>query len=61
MPFPEGRWVEVLNTNDEKYGGDGKYLNKNETFAGMGLDDNNSIKIPVNIGKFSTVYFKRAG
>lgn len=61
MPFPEGRWVEVLNTNSKKYGGDGKYLNKNEAFAGMGLDDNNSIKIPVNIGKFSTVYFKRAG
>lgn len=60
MPFPEGRWIEVLNTDDTKYGGKGKYLNKSEIFAGVGLDDNN-IKLPVSLGSFSTVYFKRIG
>lgn len=60
MPFPEGRWIEVLNTDYAKYGGKGKYLNKDEIFAGTGLDDSN-MKLPVNLGRFSTIYFKRVG
>ena len=28
IPFPEGKWVEVLNTDDVKYGGKRKIFNK---------------------------------
>lgn len=59
MPFPEGKWVEVLNTDDSKYGGDGKYLNRNKIFKGSGLYDEN--KPFVNFAEFSTVYFKKVG
>lgn len=56
IEFPKGRWVEVLNTNDEKYGGNSKYLNQNEVFHGDGRT-----KRPINLGRYSTIYFKRIG
>ncbi len=59
MPFPYGRWEEVLNTDDIKYGGCGKYLNDGEIFEGSGL--NQDEKLPVNLAEFSTIYFKRVG
>jgi len=60
MPFPKGEWVEVLNTDDVKYGGFGKYLNKGETFKGYGLYDDVG-KTPIRLSGYSTVYFKRVG
>lgn len=48
--FPQGKWQEVLNTDSEQFGGEGKL--KNETVTGGG---NCSIKLP----KSSTVIFKK--
>ena len=58
IPFPEGKWIEVLNTEDEKYGGCGRYSNEKSIFCGYGLDDN-AIKAPIKMGSFSTIYFKK--
>lgn len=50
--FPEGKWQEVLNSNNKLYGGDGKGLNKgNITGGGQG------IYLPCE----SVVIFKRIG
>lgn len=51
--FPEGKWVEILNTNDDKYGGDGKHTNNKPLVR----DENN--QCPINLGRYSTVIFKR--
>lgn len=32
--LPEGKWQEVINSNDQKYGGDGKNLNTGKTMIG---------------------------
>ena len=55
MKFPKGKWVEVLNTDDEKYGGSGYYKNLNE----INSDGNSSV--PVKIAGKSTLIFKRVG
>ncbi len=56
--FPKGKWVEVLNTDDAKYGGTGRCLNKNyiECFE---IGDNENYKVPVRLKEMSTVYFKK--
>ena len=55
IPFPQGRWVEVLNTDDEKYGGSSNFLNEDDDpFYSEG-----QTKHPINLGKYSTLYFKR--
>lgn len=51
--FPEGKWVEILNTNDEKYGGNGKFMN-NEPLV---RNENN--ECPISMDNHSTVIFKR--
>lgn len=56
--FPKGKWVEVLNTNDTKYGGTGKCLNK-DYIEGFGIDDNKEHKASVKLKEMSTVYFKK--
>lgn len=53
--FPEGIWVEVLNTNDVKYGGNGKYMN--EQF----LSRNENNQCHINLNASSTAIFKRVG
>lgn len=58
LQFPKGEWEEILNTDDVKYGGYNKHLNKGEIFKGEGLNENDP-KIPINLGEFSTVYFKK--
>ncbi len=58
MPFPEGEWVEILNTDDEKYTGSGEYLNKNRVIKGFGISDEEHKK-PIRLKGFSTIYFKR--
>ena len=55
IPFPQGRWVEVLNTDNEKYGGSSNFLNEDDDpFYSEG-----QTKHPINLGKYSTLYFKR--
>jgi len=49
--FPEGNWVEVLNSNDKKYGGDGQNMNTNRTVKRSDA----AIEIPAN----SIVILKR--
>ena len=58
LQFPKGEWEEVLNTDNIKYGGYNKHLNEDKIFKGEGLNENDP-KIPINLGEFSTVYFKR--
>ena len=52
--FPPGKWVEVLNTNAEKYGGSGKYTNENNVFESDGTYGHS-----INVGAFSTLIFKK--
>ncbi len=56
ITFPEGEWIEVLNTDDIKYQGTSRHANKDEIIQG----DGHSIK-PINIGGYSTIYFKKVG
>lgn len=55
LKFPKGQWVEILNTNDEKYGGNSEYLNKNQVISGNGYSDK-----PLNMAEHSVIFFKRA-
>ena len=48
--FPEGIWREVLNTDNEEFGGSGEFKN-NKVFGGG--------TTPINLPKASTVIFKR--
>lgn len=54
IQFPEGKWVEILNTDDEKYGGTNRHLNKDEVIEGDGRTNR-----PISIAGCSSVYFKR--
>ncbi len=53
IKFPKGTWVEVLNTNDSKYGGDDRHKNT-EPINGDGCTNR-----PINLSRYSTIYFKR--
>jgi 1,4-alpha-glucan branching enzyme len=50
--FPKGKWVEILNTDDKKYGGVG-YVNHKL------INANGNSDIPINVGKYSTLIFKK--
>ena len=53
IKFPAGEWVEVLNTDDRKYGGTGNFINSN-TISSDGVNN-----IPIKLAGESTVIFKR--
>ncbi len=53
IKFPEGEWVEILNTDDKKYGGSGNY-NNNSHISSNGRDN-----VPISIAGESTTIFKR--
>ena len=53
ISFPEGEWVEILNTNDEKYGGNGEFVNDKP------LVRNEHNHCAIKLDKFSTAIFKR--
>ena len=55
IKLPKGEWVEILNTNDKKYGGDGRHMNTKV------ISSDGAVDKPINISKYSTVYFKRIG
>ena len=54
VQFPKGKWAEILNTDDKKYGGVG-YINSKPVNA------DGTAHIPINIGKYSTLIFKKIG
>ena len=53
IKFPPGKWVEILNTDDAKYGGDNN-TNKTRVIYGNGQDNK-----PINISDHSAAIFKR--
>ena len=53
IKFPEGEWVEILNTDDKKYGGTGNYINAT-TITGDGYNN-----VPIKLAGESTILFKR--
>ena len=55
IKFPKGAWVEVINTNDKKYGGTGEYCNTN-VIMGDGINN-----VPIKLSGESTAIFKRIG
>lgn len=55
LKFPKGKWVEVLNTDDIKYGGDGRHKNTEV------ISSDGNINKPINLAGYSTICFKRVG
>ncbi|MBQ3642077.1 alpha amylase C-terminal domain-containing protein, partial [bacterium] len=55
IKFPEGKWVEILNTDDAKYGGNGTH--RNEYVIGS----DGKYDIPLKMPATSTMIFKRIG
>lgn len=45
LTMPQGKWKEVINSNDVKYAGDGQYMNKGRIVSGS---ETKSISIPRN-------------
>lgn len=60
IQFPEGKWVEVLNTDSVKYGGSGKFANE-EYIYGHGIVNKEQYKRPIKIASQSAIFFKRVG
>ena len=53
ITFPKGKWVEVINSNHKKYGGDNEYLNPGKV---LGNGENyRYVSIPAN----SLLVFKK--
>lgn len=55
IKFPKGEWVEILNTDDKKYGGSGNFINSS-VIKSDGY--NNS---PIKLSGLSTSIYKRIG
>lgn len=53
IQFPEGEWVEVLNTDDKKYGGSGNYNNNSNIYS------NGHDNVPIKLAGEATTIFKR--
>ncbi len=53
IDFPEGKWVEVINTNDKKYGGNGKFMNEEP------LVRNENGQCAIKLNTYTTAIFKR--
>jgi 1,4-alpha-glucan branching enzyme len=54
IKFPKGSWMEVINTDDKKYGGSG-YANSNI------INSDGENNVPINLAKYSTAIFKKVG
>ena len=54
LVFPPGKWVEVLNTDDERYGGSGNYTNKERIIESDGHNGHT-----INVAAYSTSLFKK--
>ncbi len=51
--FPKGEWVEILNTDNKKYGGSGEYNNQNNIISD-GKENS-----PIKLAGESTIIFKK--
>ncbi len=55
IKFPKGQWVEILNTDNTKYGGSGNFINKHV------INSNGFDNVPIKMASYSTLLFKRVG
>ena len=58
IEFPVGSWVEVINSNDEKYGGTGMCQNA-RIVNGFGHTGNSNLKSKIALPAKSSIIFKR--
>lgn len=54
IQFPEGHWVEIANSDDRQFGGEGKYRNNSVIFVSDG-----NMKSTIKLADNSTGIFKR--
>lgn len=54
IKVPQGKWDEIINTDDEKYGGDNQFLNTRVV-----SDGNNQVDL--SIPAYGMIFFKRVG
>lgn len=54
IQFPEGHWIEIANSDDKKFGGEGKYKNNSVILVSNGKD-----KTTIKLADNSTGIFKR--
>lgn len=54
IPIPKGKWIEISNTDEPKYGGSGDYLN--EAIISDGRNNTN-----ISIPEYGMIYLKRVG
>lgn len=52
IAFPPGKWVEVINTDNERYGGSNNYVNSNRV-----IDSDGHNNQPIKVGAYSTLMF----
>ncbi len=55
IQFPPGKWEEIINTDDKKYGGTGDYMNVYK------INSDGKSNSPIKIAGESTVIFKKIG
>lgn len=55
IKFPKGEWIEILNTDDKKYGGTGNFNNYQP------IKSNGYYNSPIQLAAQSTKIFKRIG
>ena len=58
LEFPKGVWAEAINTNDEKYGGNGTCLN-DKNVIGYGVVNNKKLRSKIAIPANSTLIFTK--
>lgn len=59
MHFPEGKWKQILSSDDKRFAGRGiQELNNNE-IIGKGLTYNDSDKVPIKLPKQSFMLFEK--
>jgi hypothetical protein len=52
ITFPPGKWVEVLNTDDERFGGSGNNINADRVIHSDGRNNQ-----PIKVSAYSTLMF----
>ncbi len=54
IDLPKGKWKEISNTDNKKYGGDGIFINDIVSSDGTN-------KVPIALPKYGMVFFKKVG
>ncbi|MCR5261120.1 MAG: alpha amylase C-terminal domain-containing protein [Candidatus Gastranaerophilales bacterium] len=52
--FPEGVWKEEINSDNQKYGGEGSFLNDRKIYS-----DSGKIPVKISLPAYGTIYFTR--